>query len=900
MIFEEAAGISRFKTQEGRGPAAAGTGRAKSAAAVRHRRRGGQPAAERAGPGRKGPPLQGIHRPPAGASHPGGLVDWRRLTERLRELEGEIPALAEQRDAAAAAAEAIEARLLEVDGQIGEINEAIRQAESQIAANRERIAAQESAIEHERGRRPRLGGGNRPASPPAGRRSAPGPTTCNSSCRTRPRRSRRPRRSTAQIARAAGRRRAGVDRRDGPAGSAARRERAAARPPIWSKCVWPAALASETSALESQATAAAAARQRSRNADGRAGPADRRSRRAELEELRRAAAKNWPSVPSSRTSCWRRPGSSSASCNSSLPRGRQNWPALRQRHTAAAERAAVLEELDRRQEGLSAGVKEVLTQAGEPASPFRGRPRAWWPICFSVSVEVAPLVDVALGQAAQHVVAARRAGIAGILARASRRVSPAAWALSGWSAAAAAPPGRRSTWKAGPGVLGRADRFVETQPRFAPLARRLLGQTWIVEKLAHALELARSAGRGLNFVTLAGELLEADGTLVVGPRQAAAGLISRRSQLRALKTQLAELDDKVAAVASGRRPRCRQQIAAPTRASSATHGRASPGPGRRMAEHRFEDLRRRGAPGAVRPAARACWMPNCRAAETQHETAVRRLAEAREKRRRLDAALAEMEAAWPRLGEQIGRPGGAAASPKPRNHRNQGRIGQERGAAAQLARSPAAVRGRPAGTRPRLGRRPAATGRVRRACREPRAEHPPGRIGDRRAVSAQGAFAGETARAHRTSAKLLQQQRTALDRRSAKDARQGSASCEENASMPRTWRPARSATSATTWSTRLREDYGIDLAAGGTRARGRGAARARGRAAGNRRVAAEDQRLGNVNLEALDELQALGGPPQDAFRPVSGPLRPPRLRWRRSSTRSTPTAGGCSPKRWKP
>ena len=42
--------------------------------------------------------------------------------------------------------------MLEAEGQIGEINEAIRQAESRIAANRERIAAQESTIEHERSR----------------------------------------------------------------------------------------------------------------------------------------------------------------------------------------------------------------------------------------------------------------------------------------------------------------------------------------------------------------------------------------------------------------------------------------------------------------------------------------------------------------------------------------------------------------------------------------------------------------------------------------------------------------------------------------------------------------------------------------------------------------------------
>ena len=48
----------------------------------------------------------------------------------------------------------------------------------------------------------------------------------------------------------------------------------------------------------------------------------------------------------------------------------------------------------------------------------------------------------------------------------------------------------------------------------------------------------------MSYVTLAGELLEPDGTLTVGPRSVSTGLISRRSQLRALQTQLAELADR--------------------------------------------------------------------------------------------------------------------------------------------------------------------------------------------------------------------------------------------------------------------------------------------------------------------------------------------------------------------
>ena len=49
----------------------------------------------------------------------------------------------------------------------------------------------------------------------------------------------------------------------------------------------------------------------------------------------------------------------------------------------------------------------------------------------------------------------------------------------------------------------------------------------MVEKLGQALRLSESVGRGLQFVTLAGERIAPDGSVVVGPAHAATGLISR-------------------------------------------------------------------------------------------------------------------------------------------------------------------------------------------------------------------------------------------------------------------------------------------------------------------------------------------------------------------------------------
>ena len=89
-----------------------------------------------------------------------------------------------------------------------------------------------------------------------------------------------------------------------------------------------------------------------------------------------------------------------------------------------------------------------------------------------------------------------------------------------------------------PGVMGRADEFVEAAPDLVPLVRRLLGRYWLVDSFATAVRLAGGVGRGLNFVTVAGEAVLADGTLAVGPRQSSAGMLSRRSELRALRDEI--------------------------------------------------------------------------------------------------------------------------------------------------------------------------------------------------------------------------------------------------------------------------------------------------------------------------------------------------------------------------
>ena len=214
---------------------------------------------------------------------------------------------------------------------------------------------------------------------------------------------------------------------------------------------------------------------------------------------------------------------------------------LEGRLTGARERTVVLEELERRLEGLTSGAKEVLRQAQEdPDGPFRSV-RGVVADLLHVDADSAPLIEIALGDRANYLVVTETKSLASALAG-----EPASW------------PGRTSFLRLDvpspasavdridladeAGVMGRADTFVDAEEELQPMIRRLLGRHWLVDTLATAIRLANGPGRGLNFVTAAGEAVLADGTLTVGPRQSIAGLLSRRSELRALREQIEEME----------------------------------------------------------------------------------------------------------------------------------------------------------------------------------------------------------------------------------------------------------------------------------------------------------------------------------------------------------------------
>ncbi len=94
-------------------------------------------------------------------------------------------------------------------------------------------------------------------------------------------------------------------------------------------------------------------------------------------------------------------------------------------------------------------------------------------------------------------------------------------------------------------VRARLSDLVSASHDCEKLAGQLLGKTLLVDNLAAAFEVANLVPAGYRFVTMDGQVLEAAGVLHVGPNTGQAGLISRKSELRELKSGIKEVEERI-------------------------------------------------------------------------------------------------------------------------------------------------------------------------------------------------------------------------------------------------------------------------------------------------------------------------------------------------------------------
>jgi chromosome segregation protein len=97
-------------------------------------------------------------------------------------------------------------------------------------------------------------------------------------------------------------------------------------------------------------------------------------------------------------------------------------------------------------------------------------------------------------------------------------------------------------------VKGRLVEFVKYESRYAPLLWKLLGKTIVVDCVEAATELAGELGEEYKFVTLKGEIFGGEGSIKLGPLGKTTGLISRKSRVRQLEQTIGNITSEIEAL----------------------------------------------------------------------------------------------------------------------------------------------------------------------------------------------------------------------------------------------------------------------------------------------------------------------------------------------------------------
>ncbi len=231
--------------------------------------------------------------------------------------------------------------------------------------------------------------------------------------------------------------------------------------------------------------------------------------------------------------------------------------AAREHRSGLISRQKLLSDLESKREGVSEGVKSVLRQR-EKSFPFI---KGLVADVLRVDVEHAHVIEAALDGRDQWLISNDTAALMAAkehldniegrvnIIRLDELTSRGTDLRSVKNPSELHGPEVRATaydWNQHEIGVRLGVDLVRFEEADAPVAKQLLGKTVIVESLSDAMALHRFGPAGFRYVTAAGEVIEESGTLRAGPLTAAMGLLSRRSELEAIAQQIAEVDARIA------------------------------------------------------------------------------------------------------------------------------------------------------------------------------------------------------------------------------------------------------------------------------------------------------------------------------------------------------------------
>jgi len=220
----------------------------------------------------------------------------------------------------------------------------------------------------------------------------------------------------------------------------------------------------------------------------------------------------------------------------------------REQRSAWEARLGLLEDMEQRQLGLSLGVQEILNRARKSnLSPWK-HVLGILVDFFECDFEDAALIEIALNGGSQMIVVDHLPPFLEYLERHSTQFE----GRLGFVELPRQFPERNpeeleflhdfeQQYGQEDGLLARADRLVRCDDQFRPLIEQLLRSTWIVDRLTTARRLLLNAPAGSQFLTQQGDLLTPDGIVHTGTIQAEGSVVSRRSEILRIKQELLEL-----------------------------------------------------------------------------------------------------------------------------------------------------------------------------------------------------------------------------------------------------------------------------------------------------------------------------------------------------------------------
>ncbi len=214
----------------------------------------------------------------------------------------------------------------------------------------------------------------------------------------------------------------------------------------------------------------------------------------------------------------------------------------REHRSGLKSRQNVLNDLQNKREGVSQVVRELLKNrdAGKGFTYVKGIVAD----ALSTDLENATVIEAALGELQNAVVVSDSAALLAdrehwqkLAGRVTVLAADKMLAYQDgydWS-------------RHGKNAIAAID-LVKTEGETPLLMHQLLGRTVIVETLADALELAEAGPREYRFVTRSGEVVEAGSAnhaLTLGDMSKRGGIITRRAEVAKLEQELAEVEAKV-------------------------------------------------------------------------------------------------------------------------------------------------------------------------------------------------------------------------------------------------------------------------------------------------------------------------------------------------------------------